>query len=241
MKSKIIFNIFLVAILTLLISCENESIRASNSVTTTAYSFSNYSALEIHGDFDAFVTFSDTEEAINIEANSNLQDKIVVSKSGNVLKIRLQDNLTISGNVTLKIYISTNNISRFEIFGDSSVTLENALIAENAEFNLFGDSQFLGEIALDRLSLNARGDSSVNLFGTVTSLDATLSGDSFLEDYDLIVDDLDIKLNGDSEAYLSVTNTIDMNASGDSELNYKGNAEIVRLQLSGDARISKRD
>jgi len=239
MKSKLIFGFS--AIVLLVSSCETESIRASDEISTREYSFSDYSELQVSGDFEAFVRFSDTEERIEIETNENLQDKILVSKDGNALKIRLQNNINVRGNATMKAYITTRNISQYRVSGDSFVELENKLIASNVSIDVTGDSRFTGEIETSALFMDLKGDSEVDAFGTTDTLNADLSGDSKLKDYDMLVKDLILELSGDSKAFLSVSETIDIDASGDSVLNYRGEAEIIRQRLSGDSKVRKRD
>ncbi len=239
MKSRLIFGLLATALI--VSSCETESIRASNEISTREYSFSDYSRLQVSGDFDAFVRFSDTEERIEIEANSNLQDKIIVSKDGNTLRIRLENNINVRGNATMKAYITTRNISDYRVSGDSYLELENVLQTDNVSLDVTGDSRFIGEIEATTLLVDLKGDSEVDVFGTAKALNADLSGDSELKDYDMSVEDLILKLTGDSEAFLSVSETIDIDASGDSVLNYRGNAEIIRQRLSGDSKVKKRD
>ncbi len=239
MKSITIFG--LLATLLMVSSCDTESIRVSDEISTREYSFTDYSKLELAGDFDAYVRFSDTEERIEIEANANLQDKIIVSKTGNTLKIRLENNVSVRGNATMKAYITTRNIDDYRVSGDSFVQLENLLATDNIAIEVLGDSRFTGELETNNLFINLKGDSEVNAFGTATTLNADLSGDSELKDYDLAVEELILDLSGDSEAYLTVSETIDVDASGDSVLNYRGNAEIIRQRLTGDSRIRKRD
>lgn len=239
MKSITIFG--LLATLLMVSSCDTESIRVSDEISTREYSFTDYSKLELAGDFDAYVRFSDTEERIEIEANANLQDKIIVSKTGNTLKIRLENNVSVRGNATMKAYITTRNIDDYRVSGDSFVQLENLLATDNIAIEVLGDSRFTGELETNNLFINLKGDSEVNAFGTATMLNADLSGDSELKDYDLAVEELILDLSGDSEAYLTVSETIDVDASGDSVLNYRGNAEIIRQRLTGDSRIRKRD
>ena len=212
MKPQLIIG--LLAATLFLFSCETESIRVSDEISTREYSFSDYSRLEVTGDFEAFVRFSDTEERIDIEANTNLQDRIIVSKDGNTLRIRLENNINVRGNATMKAYITTQNISDFRVSGDSYVELETVLQTTNVSIDITGDSRFLGEIETDDLTIDLKGDSEVDVFGTVETLDADLSGDSSLKDYDMSVQDLILKLSGDSEAFLTISKTIDIDASG---------------------------
>lgn len=239
MKSNLIYGLLATALL--VSSCDHESIKASDEISTREYAFSDYSGLEVSGDFDAFVRFSDTEESIEIEANDNLQDKIIVSKDGNTLKIRLENNVSVRGNAIMKAYITTRTISDYRASGDSYIQLESPLITDNMSVDVLGDSRFTGEIEANNLFVELNGDSEIDVFGTVTTLNADLSGDSELKDYDLVVEDLILKLSGDSEVFLSISETIDVDASGDSVLNYRGNAEIIRQRLTGDSKIQKRD
>ena len=61
------------------------------------------------------------------------------------------------------------------------------------------------------------------------------------QDYDLIVDYLNIELSGASEAFLLINETIDINASGASVLNYKGNAVVNNQKLSGSSEVRNRN
>lgn len=239
MKSNVLFGLLATALL--VSSCDSESIRASDEISTREYSFSDYSGLRVSGDFDAFVRFSETEERIEIEANENLQDKIIVSKEGSTLWIRLENNVNVRGNATMKAFITTQNISDYQVSGDSYVELENVLTSDNVSLDVTGDSRFTGEIEATTLFVDLKGDSEVDAFGTVNTLNAELSGDSELKDYDMNLEDLILKLTGDSEAFLSVSGTIDVDASGDSVLNYRGEAEIIRQRLSGNSKVRKRD
>lgn len=222
-------------------SCDHQVITALDEVTTVEYAFSDYQRLEISGDFEVYVRFSETEESIAITANDNLHRKIDVFKSGNTLKIGLENKVTLRGNPTLRAFITTKNITDFEVYGDSSVDVEDFIIADNASITVHGDSHFIGEMDVERLQVDLRGDSTANLFGYAENVNARLSGHSTLRDYDLQVADLVIDLTGDSQASLSISGTIDVEASGDSVLNYQGNATIVHQHLTGDSKVRQRN
>tara|TARA_R110000868_G_scaffold4211_13_gene26599 strand:+ start:6719 stop:7441 length:723 start_codon:yes stop_codon:yes gene_type:complete len=240
MKKLTTASIYIFLILAL-DSCNIDTIKVSDIVTTEQVSFKNYSALSISDDFNAYVTFSDTEEKIEIEANRNLHERIVVRKEGTKLHIKMENNLIIKGNETLNIYIITKQINNFECHGDSRLILESSLDTQSAKVALYGDSYFSGELYLDDLKLILRGDSKADIYGKVNLLGAELSGGSTLKDYDLEIDNLIIDLRGDSNAYLSVKSTIDVDASGDSVLRYKGNAAITHQRLNGDSKVLKKD
>ncbi len=237
-KSVVIGLIFICGLLT---SCDHESIRAKGAVTVNDVQLSGYTGLEVSHAFEAYVKFSDSEEKIEIEANDNLHEKIVVKKEGNNLIVRLKKNTNVRGNATLKVYITTKNIDYYDISGASSLLLEDELNAQKAEIRMSGASTFSGEIYVNELDLDSSGASDISLFGNADILDASLSGSSKIGSYDLITKELFIDLSGASDAYLTVTESIDIKASGASSLKYKGDAVIDYKDLSGASEIIKKD
>ena len=238
MKSKLVYT-GLILLFGMMGSCDYEVIRPDGGITSREANFSGYSALHVSDAFNVNVQFSDTEEKITIEANENLHDRIIVEMEGQMLRIKIRNHTNIKGSATLNAFIVTKRISNFEVSGASKLSLESKLIASEARIRLSGASEFKGELDLGRLELDADGASHINLFGNTAMLKASLSGASTLADYDFTVGKLDIRLGGASEAYLSVTESIDVEASGASRLNYKGEAMVKEKRLTGASVIVK--
>lgn len=236
MKTKSIFICFTM-LAGLLTSCDLDSIKASNDVTIETANVSNYSGLKVSNEFNAYVTFSDTEEKIEIEANDNLHRKIVVEKDGDYLVVKMKRHTIVRGRTTLNVFITTKNINKFNASGDSQIQLNSPLTTSYADINLSGDSYFSGELFVENLKIDAKGNSEASIFGTVDRLNVELKGASELKDYDLEVDDLIIELRGASDARLTANNTIDIEARGDSRLRYKGNADVTHQNLSGNSKV----
>ncbi|MBM1107005.1 DUF2807 domain-containing protein [Aurantibacter crassamenti] len=240
MKKVTLFFGFILALL-FLNSCDHESIRASGEVTSLEYSIPDYSRVKVSNAFNTYVTFSETEESVRIEANDNIHNRIIVKRDGNSLIIRMKKLTHVRGNATLNAYITTKNVDEFDMEGASRLTLENMWNVENGKIELSGASDFLGEVDANRLIIDLNGASTANIYGHVGSLHADLSGSSDLRDYDLEVERLNIDMSGASDAYLSISETIDIDASGASELNFKGAAAITHKKLSGASEINNRN
>ena len=174
-------------------SCDIEDVKASGEVTTKDYNFTDFSALDICCDFKAYLTFSSTEESIQIEADDNLHEYIVVELSGNTLVIRLKDNVSVRGNETMNAYITTALIKDIEATGDSEVFLENKLNTKQAKIELSGDSKLIGEIEVLDFDVELKGDSKMEISGSTKKLEAVIKGDSKLENFMFSVDDLEIE------------------------------------------------
>lgn len=236
MKSKIIFGLILASVV-LFSSCENDSIRASGEVTSREFSLAGYSALEVGGAFEVFVQFSATEEGVVIETNENLQDRLVVQVVGNTLQIRPENNLSIRGNATLRALITTSDLSNINLSGATTLRLDDPWIVTNGGIRMSGASDITGEIQAEQMDIRASGSSDIDVFGAVEDLRVDLSGSSDLKDFDLLVQRLDIDLTGSSDAFLSVSESIEIEASGSSSLSFMGTAEVIGQSLSGGSEI----
>ncbi len=270
---------FIIAVLSIaMTSCSYETIRVSDEIVTLEYDFDDITALEVATDFKAYVTFSETEERVRIEANDNLIEKINVYKDRGRLVVKLDNNLRIKGRETLNLFVTTRNISDFKASSDASIFLDSPLATTTVAIELSSDAYFEGDITANDFELRASSDSKAKLYlkandaymnlssgadldgesdvekgvvklssdavidmiGNINDLEATLSSDSELKDYGLQVSNLEISLSSDSDAYLSVSETIDVTANSDSRLFYKGDAEIIRQVLSSDGKVIKK-
>lgn len=234
----------LIAIFSIILSsCSVDNIRVTNNdvVTLRTVNITDFNAVEIANGFNAYITFSDSEESIEIEANDNLHDFIIARKEDNKLVVRIKNNVKIKGKETLKVYITTKSITDFYVAADSKIVLENTLIEDSAKIKVTADSFFSGEILAEYIELKVSADAKADLYGNVGILNANLSADASLSDFGLHVEDLKMKMAADSDANITVTNTIDIEATADCTLRYKGDATIIYQKLTADSRVKKMD
>lgn len=230
----LVFGIFFQA-------CSKDSIKPSDNVITKSYDFTDFVSLEVSDDFKVYVTFSESEESVTVEANDNLMEHIEVEMNGNTLKVSVEDNLNIKGSETLNLRISTAAIYEFKGDEDVEIYLNNELNADQVSIKLSGDSKLKGALISKDLTVDLSGDSYLTLEGSAENLSAELRGDSKIERYGFAVQHLDIDLKGDSEGYLTVTESLEVKARGDSYMHYKGNPEINKRDLAGDSELVKED
>ncbi|MEM7486558.1 MAG: DUF2807 domain-containing protein [Bacteroidota bacterium] len=231
---KKVFNAAILALL--VVSCSNETIRVSDEIITREYNFDNISALEVATDFKAYVTFSETEESVKIQANENLFGRINVLKEGGRLRVKLDDNISIRGKETLNVFITTQNITDFKASSDSEIYLDMPLTNESVAINLSSDAYFEGEITTKNLEISGTSDSKVDVLLTADEANINLSSGADLEG-ECKVGKATFKLSSDSTVDLQGTITT-MNAilSSDSKLkDYGLNIEDLKISLSSDS------
>jgi hypothetical protein len=237
MKTKIITATIVLAGI-ILNACDSvKDVVPGNNVITQEYTFSGYENIETESAFTVYVEFSDTEESIVVEANENLFEYIEVSKGSDNLKIGFRENISIKGSATLQAYVKTKNISGYVATGASRFIVEDEIFTEDVTVFLSGASQFMGEIYAENLYAEMSGASSMKISGESASTDVTASGASGIGDFEFSTEYLRVNFSGASIASLTVTDKMDVSASGASIIRYKGGAVINSQNLSGGSQI----
>lgn len=222
-------------------SCSKSRVEPSGSISTQQKLVSDFNGLDVSSAFTVYVNFSNTEERVEIEANENLHEYIIVEKVGRNLVIRLRNNTSIKGDAILRAYVTTSNINFFEASGACSVFVQDTVFANNVNIDLSGASSLDAILQSNQISTDLSGASHVYLSGITQNLEADLSGASSLRDYALEVNDnLNIDLSGASNARLTANGNIYVEASGASSLYYRGSGTIQQMDLSGASQVQKK-
>lgn len=217
-------------------------IELSANITTETKSITNFQKLEVGEDFEVIIKFG-TTESIEIEANENLHDLIVVEKNGNTLKIDTKPYSTWQkgkrqgAKERLIAHITAKELVSIEGEEDVSIELDDKLITHSLVIRLDEDSSLSGELEVNNLSVNLNEDSILAVEGSAKKMELKANEDSLFKSYDFVVQDLIAELNEDSEVKITVNGTLDVEARDDSNFYYKGQAKVVRQRLRGDSKI----
>ena len=237
MKNLAKLSLVLFGLITMFSSCEDR-LSPSGYVTFQEREVTNFDGLDVSAACDVDVSFTTGEERVEIEADDNLQARIVVDKSGSTLRIRIQNGTNISGNATLRAHILTPTPMRYlAASGATRIKLYNQLETDVLFVELSGASSLEGAVSVPDMDAVLTGASILTLEGNIQKFNGHAEGASIIDDFNLECNDLNLNLSGASNAKLTVNGTIDLDASGSSTLSYKGYPTIRHLNLSGSARL----
>ena len=218
----------------------HNNVYPSSDITTVNKTISGYNQLDVSDKFNVFITFSDTEENIQIEANSNLQQYITCKKVGNQLVIYFADNINIkTGNAVLNVYITTKQLNAFYSAGAVNIQLQNELVCSNLTIDLVGVSTLSGTIYADQIKSKLEGTSKLDIGGSSNSFDIVAAGANEVAGYDFETNDFSSDLEGECNVYLTVEQKLEVKASGVCSVFYKGDGIVSYQNLSGASKIQK--
>jgi hypothetical protein len=147
-------------------------------------------------------------------------------------------NSEISGASEMTAIIKSTN-SDIRLSGSSELMLD--MTTGNFVYKSSGASDASGNIEAISTSLHLSGSSRIELTGSGGDIDLSGSGASNFRLVQYHVKDINIQLNGASNADMNINETIRGSLSGSSELLYEGNPILSdRLDISGGSRMERR-
>ena len=196
--------------------CSRPGIKGDGTMKTENRPVSDFSALHVSGAYQ--IKWSSGKPALTISTDQNLLPLITTSVNGKTLEIDWKETLRPTRGITINV--SSASLTDMQLNGAVSLTASN----------LSGGD----------LKLESNGASSISVDGSVTNLDANLSGASKLDAKSLRTQTATVSLNGACYADVTVTETLNASIAGAGALTYGGNPKSVERNVSGVGRIQSR-
>ena len=139
-----------------------------------------------------------------------------------------------------KAYVSVKTLNKLRASGGADIIVQGELKLDNLQLVLTGGSDFTGQVAVTDLTVDQSGGSDMHIKGSVVNLRVNASGGSDFKGGDLIAEYAIIDTSGGSDATLTVNKEMAAEASGGSDVNYKGNPVIKYKSATGGGSVTKR-
>ncbi len=214
-----------------------EMIKPSGEIVLHERDAGEFTKVSVSSGFELVLTQSDVKE-LSIETYENIHDYIITEISGDQLRIRRREGVSFSGNPKVKIYLSANHIERISSSGGGKINLNSGWEADELKVTLSGGGKLYGTINVNSLDINMSGGSESELSGFAAHFVLSSSGGSRHRHFDLQTERGEVALSGGARAELNVSDTLEINASGGSDIRYIGDPKVA-TKLSGGSRAGK--
>lgn len=201
----------------------------------------DFHGISVSSAFDVYITQSNTEAVAVSASETKYRERITVEVKAGILHIGYDSKGMSwgSGNKKLKAYISFKQIDRLRISGACDVFVTGTLKAENLDIEQSGASDLKGKLEVNKLTVDLSGASDMQLSGVARQLSVEASGASGFKGYDLVTDICDARASGASDIKVTVNKELSANASGASDVRYRGEGVIRDIRSSGSSSVSK--
>ena len=142
-------------------------------------------------------------------------------------------------NFKINVYVGYKKLEQLQASGASIILIAGVLEHPTLNIQLSGASELKGQVKVTDLNVKLSGGSEAKISGSVKNIYIESSGASDVKAYELIAENCNVKATGASDVNITVTNDMAANASGASNVYYKGSAELKIKQTSGASSIGR--
>lgn len=151
------------------------------------------------------------------------------------------DRIKYNSDEKLSVYVAYKNLEQINASGASNIIIAGAMDVPLLNVHMSGASDLKGELNVRDLNIKLSGASDMKLTGKAANVNIESSGASDVKAYGLTAESCNVKVSGASDVNITVTGELSANASGASNVYYKGPGELKVKQSNGASSIAKKE
>ncbi len=215
-------------------SCDSDCVTGSGNITQETRKVEDFTKIEISGNYK-IILVQDSSLSLNINADDNLLEYIKTSVDGNTLRIKNKN--ICSDDIT--VTIGVRNLEEIHASGAVEISSTGKIKTGDIDLQLSGSTKTTLDLNAARINTQGSGSTEINLKGQASAHDLDLSGNGNVNAFDFIVGDYNIATSGSSDCKINVLRALNVQSSGSSSIQYRGNPTQVNNHKSGSSSIEK--
>ncbi len=231
-------NSFLLKISGLFIACFiTLNVAAQSSRTVSAKNFTN---ITVSNGIDLFLTQGSTESIV-IKGLEDVIKDVVIEQEGNNLTIKYKEGINWSRlfkGTQIQVHVTVKKLNALSASGGSDVETQNTINTDKMSIKSSGGADLDLNIVCKDIIISSSGGSDINLKGSAENMILNTSGGSDVDAFEFKVNYAQVNTSGGSDANVYVNKGLTANATGGSDIHYKGNAALKKVSNSKSADIT---
>ena len=200
----------------------------------------SFTCVKVSSGIHVFLSQAENEVVAVSASEDKYRESIKTEITDGVLHIFYKgDKVRYGGNFKMNVYVGYKKLEQIQVSGASNVLIAGILEQPVLNIQLSGASELKGQVRVTDLNIKLSGASEAKMTGTVKNINIESSGASDVKAYGLIAENCNVKASGASDVNITVTNDVAANASGASNVYYKGSGELKSKQSSGASSIAR--
>lgn len=183
------------------------------------------------------------QNTVVVVTDSNLLDVIQVNLYANILTINTPNNISIEpthDNIILKV--KQNIWKSIELSGATELTINDKWQMKDVYISVGGASNlYAGNVEFDRLNMNVNGASNVDMIGSAKYAEYHISGNSDIDNEQLLTDSITVKIAGASDLDIYPLKYLKGKASGASNITSHNRAGVLSVDNTGSSTFRIED
>jgi hypothetical protein len=211
-----------------------------NDPNAEARTVGTFKGVSVSGGIDLYLSHGNEALAVSA-ANTEHRDRIKTEVKDGVLRIWYDSKTGINLNFTndrkLKAYVSYKTLETLSGSGGSDITSDGTIKSNELRLDISGGSDFKGKVDVNNLRVHQSGGSDVDIAGRASTLTIDANGGSDFNGYDLVTEICDVEASGGSDVEITANKEISAQATGASDIHYKGKPTVKQAKASGASEV----
>lgn len=201
----------------------------------------DFEGIEASSAFEVFIS-QGNENSVAVSAPGDVnRANIKTEVRKGILHIWYENKKWFRGNGgKLRAYVSAKNLRLISASGACEIVINGEMKSDELAIKLSGASDFKGAVRSKDLKVDLSGASDVKIQGSADNLSIDASGASHFKGYDLATDNCRVDASGATDIKITVNKVLNAEASGATNIDYKGTGMIGEIRTSGASNIKKR-
>ena len=196
----------------------------------------DFSQVEISGKFDVRIV-NGNNYSVELNGPENVRELYNIYRAGETLVVDFErehdedwENWDVRGLSMdeVEITITMPALEKIEAMGIGTVRFQD-VNGQDLEIDTKGPVKVRGDMNVENLTIRLTGKSEADLSGNVGNMNARVTFASRLRAYELEVRDAFVEVESASTAKVNVKGKLEMEEGVASDIDYRGNPEVVRL------------
>jgi hypothetical protein len=213
----------------------------NGNIVSKEVTVGSFDRVEVAGAIDVHVTQGPLAP-VRIEGDENLLRYINVEEHGGELEVKTRSGYNLRPTKKLKVHVSSPNYEKLRVSGACDIIGETSVRSpERLEMEVSGAGNIKMDADAPELKARISGAGKIALTGKTRDFEMELSGAGKAVCYDLLAENVKVRISGAGSAEVYASVKLDAQVSGAGNVRYKGDAKDLQQKISGAGSVKKTD
>jgi hypothetical protein len=236
-------NLLIALVIPLLISCHSnagnwlKSKTGNGHVTKVTRQVESFDGIKASAGINVYL-FQSNDEKVVVEADDNLLDCIKTEVRGSTLHCYIDCNIHFSSE--MKVYVNYKMLNKIEASSGADVFGETIVKTSTLDIGVSSGADVKVDIDAEKVYCDVSSGSDATISGKASHFQGNASGGADIKAEDLKVTTCDVSASSAGDIKITVSESIEANASSGGDITYYGKPEKEHIEESSGGDVSRR-